>query len=543
MSDPSMALQEAQAPWKESADVRGISRHEMVLAAILIMAAILRLREAGQPLIDMFSWREASTAMMADNFRERSWNIFYPEVSWTGPGPSYQGREFQIVSYITAILQSAFGWHDWIGRLVASGFGVWSVYAMHRLTERLWGMAHAHACALMLALLPGAIAIDSSFLPDPAMLALTLTGFWMLVTYLEEERTAYLAAAVALTALGILAKLPGIAVLFPMGFAALVICYSQGRLTVGRLALLGGAGLVVIGIVFGYYSWAVYLGNTYPPYHVAGSGYIWDDGAGVLLDRNFYLPQAWKSARDWLLTLPVVALVMLGLLAGPPPASEAPAGPARWVFHAWLAGFVVLYLAAAREITANPWNFLILLPAAAAFAGRGLIAVWQLGGKPADVMRPLLRTLIVLAIVFAFGTRPGIAFVKSPFAADSQRLGERLAEVSQPGDLVITVARQVGDPVAVYYSRRRGWVFPAGGGARDWSSFLADQNEAIAELESLRAQGASWFGVVRGARDTRQRTFEEHHKALMAYLDRTAERTVDEDGLLIYRLNGAPGQN
>ena len=80
-----------------------------MLAGILLAALALRYQDITQPLDDMFSWREASTAMMADNFQARSWNIFYPEVSWTGPGPSYQGREFQIISYIAAILQSLFG--------------------------------------------------------------------------------------------------------------------------------------------------------------------------------------------------------------------------------------------------------------------------------------------------------------------------------------------------------------------------------------------------------------------------------------------------
>jgi hypothetical protein len=34
-----------------------------------------------------------------------------------------------------------------------------------------------------------------------------------------------------------------------------------------------------------------------------------------------------------------------------------------------------------------------------------------------------------------------------------------LARISQPTDLVVTVANAIGDPVA-NYSHRRGWVFP-----------------------------------------------------------------------------------
>ena len=532
----------AVPPASQQATESARTRDLLILAAILLAASVLRYQDIAQPLDDMFSWREASTAMMADNFRSRSWNIFYPEVSWTGPGPSYQGREFQIVSYIAAILQSLFGWHDWIGRAVAAAFGVWSVYAMHRLTERLWGMAHAHAAALMLAIMPGAVAIDSSFLPDPAMLALILTGFWMLIVYLQDGRPLHILACIVLTSLGIMAKLPGIAVLFPMAYVALAIPYARGTLSLGKLAILLAAGLTVLGAVFSYYGWAVYLGTAYPPYHIAGSGYIWDDGIAVLLQRGFYLTETLRSAEAWLFTLPVLFLAALGLLAGPPSGEGKSARAERWAFHVWLAGFAVLYIAAAREITANPWNFLVLTPAAAAFAGRGLLSIWTLGQGDGGSVWPAVRIGAVLVATVAFGTLPGVDAVRTPYATKSRALGERLAELSKPGELVVTVARQVGDPIAIYYSRRRGWVFPPGGGARDWSSFAESEDQAIAELEELRRQGATWFGAVRGARDTHQRSFETHHQPLIAYLDRTALRMVDDNGLLIYKLKSNPAQ-
>lgn len=79
-------------------------KHHLLFLLILLIAALLRIQDIHQPLVDAFSWREASTAMMADNFYARSWNIFYPEVSWTGSDPGYQGRELALVSYLTAIL-------------------------------------------------------------------------------------------------------------------------------------------------------------------------------------------------------------------------------------------------------------------------------------------------------------------------------------------------------------------------------------------------------------------------------------------------------
>ena len=159
------------------------SLNTAILLGILVVAIVFRFHKITLPLVDGFSWREISTAMMADNFQQRSWNIFLPEVSWTGPGPSYQGREFQIVSYLTALLYQLFGWHDWFGRVVAAFFGLVTVFSLHRLTALCWDRMHAHAAALAYALMPAAIMIDSSFLPDPAMLALVTLGVWLFVKY------------------------------------------------------------------------------------------------------------------------------------------------------------------------------------------------------------------------------------------------------------------------------------------------------------------------------------------------------------------------
>src|SRR5215471_12398938 len=101
---------------------------------ILLVGAALRLEHVTQPFVDKFSWREASTAMMAQNFFRGQWNILYPEVDWGGPGPNYQGREFQTVTYIAALLYKIVGQHDWVGRCVAVAFGLWGIFALYQLT-------------------------------------------------------------------------------------------------------------------------------------------------------------------------------------------------------------------------------------------------------------------------------------------------------------------------------------------------------------------------------------------------------------------------
>src|SRR5215469_12973115 len=96
-----------------------------LLTAILIVGAILRFNHITQPLIDAFSWRETDTAMMAENYYSTDWNILRTKLNWDGPGPGYQGREFQTVSYLTALLYLLVGQQDWVGRAVAVMFGLW----------------------------------------------------------------------------------------------------------------------------------------------------------------------------------------------------------------------------------------------------------------------------------------------------------------------------------------------------------------------------------------------------------------------------------
>ncbi|HYD72140.1 MAG TPA: glycosyltransferase family 39 protein, partial [Candidatus Binatia bacterium] len=146
------------------------------LGTVVLIAAGLRLPHITQPLVDAFSWREASTAMMADNFGPGRWNILYPDVSWVGPDPGYQGRELPLHAYLSALLNHGFGWHDWFGRAVSACFGLLGVAVFFFLTRNTLGPRQGLFAALMLALLPGAAFTDRSYLPDSMMLSLTLSG-------------------------------------------------------------------------------------------------------------------------------------------------------------------------------------------------------------------------------------------------------------------------------------------------------------------------------------------------------------------------------
>ena len=250
-----------------------------LLTAILIVGAILRFNHITQPLIDAFSWRETDTAMMAENYHSTNWNILCTKLNWDGPGPGYQGREFQTLSYLTALLYLLVGQHDWVGRAVAVMFGLWGIFALYQLVRRVWDEQRAVASAAVMALLPGSIFIERSFLPDPAMVALVTTATWLLVAYLQTDRWHYLILASVIGTWGFLTKITGLIVAIPMLYSMLAILSRRRMLHPSRLATLGTAAVFGLVPLVGYYLWARHLALSYPPYHFAGSGnWLWDNG-------------------------------------------------------------------------------------------------------------------------------------------------------------------------------------------------------------------------------------------------------------------------
>lgn len=516
----------------------GMARQDLViLIALLALAAAARLWWVGQPLTDLFSWRQVSTAMIAHNIPLNGWNIFFPEVDWTGPGPSYQGREFQIYTLIVALVQAVTGLSDTAGRLVSAMFGLLTVFSLHRLTARMWSEPHAHAAALIYALMPAAVMMDTSFLPDAAMLALLTTGTWLYARYFSGEGTRLLVLAGITFCLGVLAKLPGLGVGLVVAYLTVTLYLRADRKRAGRSLL---AMAVALAAVIAYYAWAVHLGTSYPPYHVAGSGYIWDDGPGAFYEQMFYLPRTQYIATAWFYGWPILALLLVGLWTQPwidePDRDMALA----WAPFVWLLAAVIVYIVAAREISQNPWNLHLFSVPIALFAGAGLVAIVRLGSA-GSWLSVGLRTGIVALAVLSFSTVPLLQTMKAPFSGQAHALGVDLAGRRAEGDLVITIAPDVGDPVAIYYAATRGWVFPRGGGSDAWSIFRDTDEEARAELEALRAEGARWFGYTTEARDDYGRMFVDHHAGFVAWLDMTFAKVADTPDYAIYHLDTPAG--
>lgn len=529
-------------------------RHQLsvpvVLGLLLVVAFSLRFTEVTQPLVDIFSWRESSTAMMAKNFLRGQWNILYPEVDWTGPGPNYQGREFPIYSYAVAQLWRVFGESATVGRVVSVLAGTWAVFAMFQLVRRVWDDESALWAAGVLAVLPGAVFIDRSFLPDPLMLSLLLTGCWWILAGLGSGAIVRwkLGLGLAVFALSLLAKLPAAIALPAIVYAIVGTLRRRGKTDAVRVRRWLLLGVVCLLPVLAYYTWALHLGTTYPPFHIAGTGnWVWSDGLLAWLAKGYYLPMAADHAVYWLWTWPVLALAFVGLLFPPPLAGGDSDVPTewrpRWFFHFWLAGGAVLCVIGLKELVYNVWNLHAFNAAAAAFAGLGLARVVGIGRSAASGWASdhsgFLRAAFVLLCIAWIGRQATAQFYHAG-SREGRELGLALGRLAAPDDLVVTIANDVGDPVAIYYSGRRGWVFPPKGraGHRHWNLMPQDPATSIRFFESLRREGADWFGIVADPKDDTpgREEFWQHHREFVEYLQRRCEMVEKTGNYVIYRI-------
>lgn len=505
-----------------------------LLIAILLAAAILRFDRINQPFIDVTTWRESDTATIADNFYRGNWNILYPEISWNGPGQNYVGYEFQTLTYITAMLYRLFGQHDWVGRTVTALFGLWSIFAFYQLVRRVWDEKHAFASATFLAILPGNIYIDRSFVPDPVMVSLVVTSFWLLVAYLQTERLYYLLLATLIGMLGFLTKITGIFVGIPMLIAIITILGHKRMLRSKQLSLICVATIVMFVPVIAYYLWAHYISFNYPPYHIAASGnWLWSEGLSKWLQEKYFLEKLFWILRDFW-TKPVIILVFVGLLLRPDLYNRDD-NKAPWLFHWWIVAIVIYYLIGAKQLVDNRTNLNIINPAAAALAGHAVIAIARSCkrrvGYPATVA--FMAAIILFIGGFGYQDLKGIYY--QPTAEKDYKLGLALRSVSQPGDLVVTIAHNIGNPVAIYYSQRRGWVFPpAWKGVVWWADDdMKNNSKTIRLLEELRAKGADWLGIVN---DQKIQLSKDNPK-FFKYIERTFEVNQESPDYIIYRIS------
>ncbi len=196
----------------------------------------------------------------------------------------------------------------------------------------------------------------------------------------------------------------------------------------------------------------------------------------------------------------------------------------------------------ASELAVNQWNLHIADPAVAALSSYAIITISSFVAKLA---RPSGRFVVKVAIITAslititvLGAMQ-LRLMYTPYHEPGYELGLALRKISQPRDLVVTMATVLGDPIVLYYSQRRGWIFPPPPPATaNVMALPEDDRESIMAFEKLRAEGAAWLGIV-----ARQHALlRQKHPLLLAHFQRVCRLYQRNPKWFIYSiLPSAPG--
>jgi 4-amino-4-deoxy-L-arabinose transferase-like glycosyltransferase len=471
------------------------ARDALPLAAIVLLGIGLRLLYISSPLLDAHRWRQIDTAVMARYFYEDSLNPLYPQVNWGG-AHGYVESEFPLVPFIAALLYFVFGPDDRLGRLTSVGFSAGLIVLVYLLVQAMRGRSAGRAAAFLVAVSPGAVYYGRTFMPDTAMLCLSVGALFAMVRYLESGSTSALRWGSAALSAAILVKLPAILVLLPIAAAAWQTRGRAGlfdrRLWVALIVPLAVATAWYVHAYFIYresgltYGILAHPARTYPPSIAPGP---WPDvfskwsTMARLLDAELYRELLERITR--LLLTPIgLAVALLGMLTWRGKWSLVPA--------AWLAAMTAFILIAAEGNIAHDYYQLPLVVIGAMYFGVVAAPLFDgawirehVGGWWGTIAVPTLVT----ALAFLMFSESGV--VRTHFRGshlDTRMLvaGQAIDRAAADRHALFVVVDDYGvtSPVLLYLADRRGWSFGPG-------------DLRPATIEWLRTLGAGYFAATR----------------------------------------------
>lgn len=485
-------------------------RYRIVLL-VIVVGIIIRIPFLTVPLTADLSddWRQADTASIARHFYENGYHIFYPQIYWGGNGPGYVETEFQLYTFITALLYRLFGEQLWLGRLVSLVFSVLTFSVFYLLARRLVGERVALWALGFFAVSPLLIRYSVAFMPEATVLCFYVMALYLFQRWLEESKPQWILFAGLSTAAAILVKPTSIHI--GLIFLLMLIEKYGWRLVKLKSVWLFGLVSLLPGILWYLHARNLFLtyGNTFG---------VFSGGDSKFGNLSYWLSPAFYRSLlqldvEWVFAGVGILIFLVGL------ALFIRQRLSRILIYG-LITTVTYYMIVARYAR-ETWGIqyhIYLLPFAALGVGMGL--AWLFDPVPNWNKRPaFIRHFSVLSGLAA------LALMLYSSATTSQRLlalrgqdladcGVQVAKVAPPDTKIIAstisqaidngVANNYQEPQIFFYSDRYGWSLPA-----DWHT--------PEYLEKYRKEGAAYFVIY-------NQSLYNDNPALADYLKKNAQQ-------------------
>jgi len=415
-----------------------------VLVAAFALGLGVRLWRLDAPVAGPHAWRQADTAGFARCFYEGGMNFFRPQVLWGGAGSGEALAELPIYPYVVAALYHVFGEQVAVPRAVSILCWMGAALVLLRLLRRRLGDDVAAWGVALFLLFPSGIYYSRVPMPEAMMVLCALLGIDLFAAWMERGGVARGIGAALATGLAIGIKIYNAWLGLPLVFLA----WEKHGWRLFLRPALWGFGILSLGLPAAWYVHATELGRA--------TGLVlfhWSPGVdqwlnfSTLADWGFY-------ERIFGVHLPEIHLTYGGLALALAGAWLSRRDAGARLFHYWALGFAVYLLLVSFGNYEHDYYQLLLLPAAAGYAGVAL------GRGLVEAARPAVRiAAAVLGVGFLVlsALRVGGYAKLERAGAPAQRLGVRLGAVAPNGARVAVFDDRLS-PILLYHAHRRGWV-------------------------------------------------------------------------------------
>ena len=447
------------------------------LLAIVAISLGMRLRSLNRPLADSLQAKQVYVANRARNIALPPFDPFrssFDFLNTNGHRLEFT-EEFPAYTTILAVGYRIFGEADWVGHALSLIGSIAAILAFFALVRQEWDDLSALIATCLLSISPIFVFYGRAVMPDPWMLALMLASAASYRRYLDSRQMRWwIVASLAAMSAGLF-KYFGLIVFLPMAEMA---WRKQGSWR-GVLSRQFCGMFVAATLPMGLWMILVFLRTENP----VKSG--WLDGQvmpylvfqspGVMLSKTF---TANFFGRFLIRDCGPIAAVLIGVGV----VSRIRHGEKSGMILGWTVMALIYYVLLAPKLRDHDYYELVMLPAAALWAAKGLIAVSRLSEQRGRFAARLIAVTLLVATV-----------VQSPwimgnlFRQDEGKilLAKRLRALSLPGSRVVAIGPGIEFPTVVHYSHREGWPIHSPRLPQDWRERLRRYQDSGASLVAV----------------------------------------------------------
>lgn len=439
----------------------------LLLAAVAGLSVLVHVYGHRAPLLDYHYHRQVNTASIARNYMREGRPLLKPRIDWEGPADRLAATELPVYMWLFGKLWNVGGLGESWGRLISIIASALTALLLFLLFERELGREPAFYGALLFSLSPLEVYFGRTVQPEALALLGLVAGIYFWDLSLEKGRPRW---ALALAALGAFVavghKLPYAHMFIPL----LALTWRRLKHKTWTDAPMYAAGLVSMGLVFAWYTYAstgVYVVPTKGEQFAALFDY----------KRTLYFAQFLVTSRflEVVTTYGGMVLFLLG-------ARHVLIGKRDTFWLAWFFGALVSTVALGYYAHSHDYTALPLVPVAAGLMGVG---VAQLRESKKSWAR-WAALLLVLSV-------PVHAALRIPHWYNQgldyrERAGEAAKSVSLETDLFVTGG--AAPSVLLYYLDRRGWWSNLNDEGTDHWPFIVEKRKAGARFVACEKRGA-----------------------------------------------------